>query len=221
VAVTTLWLTDFRCVATGVVEPDPAGLTVLRGPNGAGKTSVLEAIGWLATMRSLRGAPREALVRNGTERAVVRAECSEAGRRMLVEAEIPLVGTARTQVNRQPVRRRSDLARALAVTVFSPDDLELVQGGPALRRDFLDDALVAGSAQGEGTVADVERVLRQRAALLRQAGGRLGPEVASTLDVWDERLAAAGEELASVRRALVAELSPLAAAAYARLSGAP
>jgi DNA replication and repair protein RecF len=219
-AVTTLWLTDFRCFTAAEVEPDPEGLTVLRGPNGAGKTSVLEAVGWLATMRSLRGAPREALVRAGTERAVLRAECNEAGRRMLVEGEIPMVGAARCQVNRQSVRRRAELGEALAVSVFSPDDLALVQGGPALRRDYLDDALAAASAGDERTVADVERVLRQRAALLRQAGGRLSDEVAATLDVWDERLGIAGEALAVARERLVAELAPVAATSYARLSGA-
>jgi DNA replication and repair protein RecF len=220
VAVTTLWLADFRCFAAATVEPDPEGLTVLRGPNGAGKTSVLEAVGWLATMRSLRGAPREALVRTGAERAVVRAECSEAGRRMLVEGEIPMVGTARCQVNRQSVRRRADLGEALAVSVFSPDDLALVQGGPALRRDYLDEALVAASANDEQVVADVERVLRQRGALLRQSGGRLSEEVASTLDVWDERLGSAGEALATAREALATALAAPAAAAYEHLSGA-
>ena len=46
---------------------------------------------------------------------------------------MPRTGTARSQVNRQPVRRRADLAEAVRVTVFSPEDLALVQGGPAGR----------------------------------------------------------------------------------------
>src|SRR5271156_2475312 len=99
-AITTLWLTDFRCFTEAQVEPDPQGLTVLRGPNGAGKTSVLEAVGWLATQRSLRGATRDVLVRAGTERAILRAETLIAARRVLIEAELPATGTARAQVNR-------------------------------------------------------------------------------------------------------------------------
>ena len=31
----------------------------------------------------------------------------------------------------------------MRVTVFAPDDLQLVKGGPAGRRDYLDDLLVA------------------------------------------------------------------------------
>jgi DNA replication and repair protein RecF len=218
-AVTTLWLGDFRCFTEASVEPDPAGLTVLRGANGAGKTSVLEAVGWLATQRSLRGAPREALVRTGAERAIVRGECSNAGRRMLIEAEIPRTGSPRSQVNRQVVRRRADLAEGLRITVFSPDDLALVQAGPAGRRDYLDEALIDAHPRNEALVTEVDRVLRQRAALLRQAGGRLSPEVTSTLDVWDARLAAAGEELAAARQALIVELAPLVSRAYAQLAG--
>jgi DNA replication and repair protein RecF len=220
-AVTTLWLGDFRCFAEATVEPDPTGLTVLRGANGAGKTSVLEAVGWLATGRSIRGSPRDALIRTGAERAIVRGECTTGGRLVLIEAEIPRAGSARSQVNRQPVRRRAELAEALRMTVFSPDDLALVQGGPALRRDYLDEALIDAHSRFEALTGEVERVLRQRAALLRQAAGKLAPEILSTLEVWDARLASAGEELASARENLIVELSPMASRAYAHLAGGP
>jgi DNA replication and repair protein RecF len=219
--VTKLWLVDFRCFSEATFEPDPTGLTVLRGANGSGKTSVLEAVGWLSRQRSLRGAQREALVRTGSEQAVVRGECDAAGRNMLVECEIPLQRPNRCQVNRQVVRHRADLASALRTTVFSPEDLALVQGGPAERRDYLDDALADASPRDEALVGEVERILRQRAALLRQSGRRSGPEVLATLDVWDERLAAAGSDLARAREAMVADLAPLAADAYSRLARSP
>jgi DNA replication and repair protein RecF len=218
-AITTLWLTDFRCFSEAVVEPDPEGLTVLRGPNGSGKTSVLEAVGWLATQRSLRGAPRDVLVRAGASRAILRAETVTAGRRVLVEAELPATGTARAQVNRQPVRHRGDLAEAVRVTVFSPDDLHLVQDGPAGRRDYLDEVLVEQHPRFEVLTADVDRVLRQRASVLRQAGNRLDADIVATLDVWDDRLATSGSELADARHALVDELAPLVSQAYERLAG--
>jgi DNA replication and repair protein RecF len=218
-AITSLWLTDFRCFTEALVEPDPHGLTVLRGPNGSGKTSVLEAVGWLATQRSMRGAPRDVLVRSGAARAIVRAETVTGERRVLVEAELPVTGTARTQVNRQPVRRRADLAEAVRVTVFSPDDLDLVQEGPAGRREYLDEVLVDRHPRFEVLTSDVDRVLRQRASVLRQAGNRLDADIVATLDVWDDRLATAGSELAAARHALVEELAPLVSEAYEQLAG--
>ena len=218
-AITSLWLNDFRCFTEALVEPDPHGLTVLRGPNGSGKTSVLEAVGWLATQRSLRGATRDVLVRIGASRAILRAETVTGERRVLVEAELPATGTARAQVNRQPVRRRADLAEAVRVTVFSPDDLHLVQDGPAGRREYLDEVLVDRHPRFEVLTSEVDRVLRQRTSVLRQAGNRLDADIVATLDVWDDRLATAGSELADARHALVAELAPLVADAYGHLAG--
>jgi DNA replication and repair protein RecF len=75
--------------------------------------------------------------------------------------------------------------------------------------------------EGARAADETDRVLRQRAALLRQAGGRLGAEVTATLDVWDQRLADAGKVLVEARERLVSDLDPLVAAAYRHLAGAP
>lgn len=212
-----LWLVDFRNYAEGELEPDPEGLTVIRGANGQGKTNLLEAVGYLATLESFRGVPREALVRQGRDRAIVRAEGSREGRRLQLEAEIPLVGRDRYLLNRQPLRRGQNLLGALRVSVFSPDDLALVQGPPALRRDLLDTALASLNRAYDAVRAEVDRVLRQRNALLRQAEGRLTPEVAMTLEVWDAKLEDSGTRLADQREKLVASLGPLVNDMYRHL----
>ena len=90
------------------------------------------------------------------------------------------------------MRRRSELAEALNVTVFAPDDLDLVQGGPAGRREYLDDVLVGRHPRLDALVTEVDRILRQRAAVLRQAGGRPDADIVATLDVWDARLGDVG-----------------------------
>ncbi len=213
-----LTLEDFRIFERCRFEPDPEGTTVITGPNGTGKTTVLEAVAYLGTQRSFRGSQREAMVRTGCGRAVIRAELTRAGLPLLVEAEVAAQGRSRAQVNRQPVRTRRDLAEAVPVTVFSPEVLGLVLGAPGRRRDLLDDALRILDPKAAAVLDEVDRVLRQRGALLRQAGGRLTPEVASTLDVWDERLAGAGTELAEARGELARALGPPVASAYAALA---
>ena len=90
------------------------GLTALLGDNGQGKTNVLEAIAWLATLASFRGAPTEALIRQGAERAVVRAEGEREGRAILIEAELVASGRNRVLVNRQPLKRAPRPARRAA-----------------------------------------------------------------------------------------------------------
>lgn len=212
-----LWLTDFRGYHQVDVGLD-AGLTAVVGPNGQGKTNLLEAIGYLASLDSFRGAPAEALIRVGAERAVIRAEGERDGRRLLLEAELSASGRNRAQLNRQPLRRARDLLGALRVTVFSPDDLTLVKGSPSDRRRYLDETLVALHPRHDQTRSDLDRILRQRGALLKQAGGRLTPEVELTLDVFDAKLATAGEVLAVARRSLVADLEPVLDAAYERVA---
>ncbi len=216
---TQLWLADFRNYTAAELE-FPPGLTVVVGDNGAGKTNLLEAVGYLATLESFRGAPGEALVRMGEERAVVRGTAVRDGRELLIEAEIRVRGRGRVSVNRQPLRRAADLVGALVVSVFSPDDLELVKGGPAARRRYLDDLLVSLHIRNDALRRDLERILRQRTALLRDAGGRLSPALAPTLDVWDAKLATVGDALGAARSALVDRLEPALNAAYAGIAGA-
>jgi DNA replication and repair protein RecF len=223
-----LWVGDYRNYESAELEPAPEGLTVIQGGNGDGKTNLLEAIGYLATLSSFRGAPPDALIRHGADRGVVRAEVEREGRSVLLEVELHAGGRHRMMVNRQPVRRARDLLGALRVSVFSPDDLSLVKGGPAERRQYLDEVLVALRPANEALRADVERILRQRNALLKQAGlkqtgwkrsgNQLSPDIASTLDVWDAKLTEAGEALAVAREDLVVALEPQVTMAYGQLA---
>ena len=209
-----LWLTDFRSYEAVTLEP-AGGLTVVVGANGEGKTNLLEAIGYLATLASFRGAPGEAMVRQGAEVAIVRADVVDADdREALVEAELRAAGRDRVQVNKQPLKRARDLLGTVRVSVFSPDDLVLVKGGPAERRRYLDDALVACAPKHDATLSDLDRVLRQRNVLLKQASGRMTPEVEATLDVFDAKLVEVGERLGTARAALVDKLEPVVAKAY-------
>lgn len=208
-----LWLTDYRSYPS--VEVDlPVGLTAVLGPNGRGKTNLLESVGYLATLRSFRGAPADALVRVGAERAFVRGEVALDGREHLIEAEIGGTGRSRVLLDRQRVSRQRDLLDVLRVTVFSPDDLELVKGGPAERRALLDDVLSAMHPKNDAVRSDFDRSLRQRNALLRQMGGRPDESALVTLDVWDQKLASAGDRLAALRVQLVERISPVVASAY-------
>lgn len=212
-----LWLTDFRSYASADVSLPP-GTTAIIGRNGQGKTNLLEAVAYLAGS-SLRGATTEAMVRAGAERAVVRAEATRGPRDLLLEAEIAARGRNRMQLNRQPVKRRRDLLDALSVTLFSPDDLVLVKAGPGERRRWLDDAAVGLDHQTESVRSDVERILKQRNALLKQCRGRLDEAAALTLDVWDDRFDRAGEALAERRAEALDALVPRITQAYRDLAG--
>jgi DNA replication and repair protein RecF len=157
----------------------------------------------------------------GASSAVIRGEFEEQNRTTLVEIEIAPPRRDIVRRNRQRVTRIRDLLETSRVTVFSPDDLSLVKGGPAERRRYLDDVLVSAFPRHAALRQNLERILRQRGVLLRQAGGRLTSEVEATLDVWDQQLVSAADELTAARQQLVAELNPWVRDAFSRLTKLP
>jgi DNA replication and repair protein RecF len=228
-----LSLTDFRSYTEAEFNPAPSGITVVTGANGAGKTNLIEAVAYLSTLRSLRGSPPAAMIRAEAPAgmAVLRSRVRQAARLLTVDAELHAAGRDRVRVNGQPLRRTRDLLGALQVTVFSPDDLALVKGPPAGRRSYLDDLMVALQPRRDEMLSELERVLKQRNALLKSAfSSRGGPgggwrpgrplpdDVRITLDVWDSKLTAVGENLVATRRQLVEQLQPLVDQAYAALA---
>jgi len=224
VHLTRLALTDFRSYADLSLELGP-GVTTFSGPNGEGKTNLVEAIGYLATLGSHRVATDTPLVRQGAERAVLRAAVTGANGSALVEVELNPGRANRVRLNRAPLPRPRDILGALRTVLFAPEDLALVKGDPGERRRFLDDLLVATAPRYAGLRADYERVLKQRTALLKSAGGKThlrGPareSVTATLDAWDAQLARAGAPLLAGRLRLVAALRPHVEAAYEAVSG--
>jgi DNA replication and repair protein RecF len=141
-------------------------------------------------------------------------------RELLMEVEITAGRANRARINRAPLTRARDILGVLRTVLFAPEDLALVRGDPTERRKFLDEVLIMRAPRLSGVRADYDRVLKQRNALLKTAGAarRSGGDL-STLDVWDEHLAAAGSALVQARLALVAELRPHVAAAYSDVAG--
>jgi DNA replication and repair protein RecF len=220
VIVRRLELVDFRNYAAASFELEP-GTTAVIGRNGQGKTNFAESLAYLATLASFRGAPPEALIRVGADAAIIRATVvHDDGRELSVEAELSRAGRSRVLVNSHKLPRVRDLLGVVRVSVFSPDDLSLVKGGPGERRTFMDDTLVALALKYDAMRLDLDRVVRQRNTLLKQSAGRLDADATITLDVWDARLALLGDQFGHARSVLVSRLAPFVAEAYEQLAGA-
>lgn len=214
-----LRLADFRSWHGIDVALEP-GPSVLIGANGQGKTNLVEAIAYLATLGSHRVGTDAPLVRQGAERAVVQAAVVADGRELRVEVQIVPGRANRAMLNGSSVPRPREILGIVRTVVFAPEDLAIVRGDPSERRRFLDDLVVARSPRMSAVRADYERVLKQRAALLKSAGAarRSGGADLRTLDVWDGHLASHGAQLLRARLDAVADLHPVAAAAYAQVA---
>ena len=211
-----LSLTDFRSYAEADLALEP-GITTFVGSNGQGKTNLVEAAGYLATFGSHRVATDAPLIRQGADRAILRAVISAAGRDSLLEIEINPGRANRVRLNKAPARPRDALG-VLRCVLFAPEDIAVVKGDPDQRRRYLDDLLVAMRPRYAAVRADYERVLRQRTALLKSARAS-GAVPAGALEVWDDHLVTSGAQLTAGRLRLVEQLRSLVASSYSAVSG--
>ncbi|MCA1832815.1 MAG: DNA replication/repair protein RecF [Actinobacteria bacterium] len=206
-------LNGFRCWSALSLE-FPSGRVAIVGANASGKTSIVEAAWYAATLSSHR-APDAALVMRGRDSAVVRATALRDARTQVVELEIRTQGASRAQLGGAPVRRKREILGTLRASLFAPERLAVVRGDPLERRRFLDEMLVQLSPRLYATMRDYDKTLRQRNALLKEAGGRVPPG----LDAWDASLAGPGGEIAAARAETIALLAPHAAAAWSAIAG--
>ena len=140
---------------------------------------------------------------------------------MSVEIQINAGRANRAKLNRTPVTRVRDIVGVLRTVVFSPEDLSLVKGDPGERRNFLDELLTLRTPRIAGLRADVDRVLKQRNALLKSAAATgMSQSAADTaLAVWDEQYALHAAELLHERVHLLQQLQPLVADRYRHVAG--
>ncbi len=197
-------------------------LNILVGPNAQGKTNLLEAIGLLATTKSLRGSRDGDLVGFDAEFAVDHGTIHRE-RRPDVALEISLSRGMNKQVRVNGVRqpRVIDFIGAFNAVSFSSADIEVVRGEPALRRRFLDLEISQIGPSYVYALAHYRRVLEQRNRLLKalREGGQRGM-LSDSLEAWDEQLLEHGAVMVERRRQFVRHLEELARGVHARLTEA-
>jgi DNA replication and repair protein RecF len=219
VIVEHLSLVDFRNYAVADVDLGP-GPNVFVGRNGQGKTNLAEAIGFFATLGSHRVSSDAPMVRDGADAAIIRARLAHGERRVQLEAQVNRQGSNKARVNGSAVKP-AELPRYAQVVLFAPEDLQIVRGDPSARRRFADQLLVQRAPRMAGVIADYDRVLKQRTALLKSAKARgIRGDALSTLDVWDDKLVSLGTQLIAARLSLAADLATPLAAAYTAIAGA-
>lgn len=217
-----LELRNFRLFREFSFEPDPDAVTVLLSPNGTGKTSVLEAVYALATASSFRTSTASDMIRSGEHIAEVHGVIFQRERRVQVDLTLTRGvrnTTKRMLVNGQRPQSRADLSEVLALTVFTPEGVDIVRQGPENRRVFLTNLLTDVDLKTGDVIERFNRILNQRNALLRALQGERPTALQrGELDVWTADLALVGEELVNVRRRTLDDLAPLVTHFYQELA---
>jgi len=194
------------------------GINVFIGDNAQGKTNLLEAVHVLSTSRSHRTSSDKDLIRWGEDEYFVSGTVSAAGIRHDIVVRCSVNSGKTVEVDGKRIRRSSELTPILATIVFSPEDLQIVKGSPALRRRFLDAELIQVSAAYRHAYREYTRALQHKNAMLKAYGTKL-KRFESDAAVWDRQVAEYGSKLTVLRFRAVKELGRLSNEIYKTVSG--
>ncbi|RUO26977.1 DNA replication/repair protein RecF [Aliidiomarina minuta] len=196
----------FRNFSGAQLEMAPQ-VNIICGPNGSGKTSFLEAVYCLGFGRSFRTHQIRQLVKDEQDAFTLFAQLQSDSD----EPETHKIGYRRfrngdtqIKVDGDKAAKFASLARLVPVQLITPESVELITGGPKLRRQFMDWGLFHVEQSFHSAWSGYVRLLKQRNSLLRQ--GQYEKQGGA---YWDEQLAASGELVAAFRQSYVEGLNAL------------
>ncbi|MGB9720667.1 MAG: DNA replication/repair protein RecF [bacterium] len=166
----------FRNLADGKISFGER-LNIVFGENGAGKTNLLEAIFFAAYGSSFRTNDDRIMVK--FDQPYMRV----TGISNSIVASIFYNGTKKLILNGNEKNRLSEYVGWLPVVVMSLNDIWIVRGAPAKRRNFIDWLLIKLNPVYGTNLSEYRKVLRQRNCLLQQK-----ERDPSLLDVYDIQL---------------------------------
>jgi len=227
---THLSLTNFRNFTRLDIDM-PGGTVMLVGNNAQGKTSLLEAIYFLATLTSFHASSDRQLINFIEARADLAvsrivADFSRGKENHRIEVRIIQEPNSqngakhlRKEVLLDGVKRKaSEVIGQFNAVLFLPQMMGVIEGSPEERRRYLNLALAQVISHYQAALAEYNKALLQRNALLKQLYERKGD--ASQLDYWDDQLATFGSQLIHARIRAVQELERLAARTHRELTHA-
>ena len=195
-------LRDWRNFSEASFRPEPS-INIFLGQNAQGKTNILEAINFVSLLRSRAGKEME-LIRWAQKAALVRIKYSKAGITHALAIELSVGRPRRIFLDANPIRPRELLGKLNSV-LFSPEDLFMFKGSPAIRRKFLDAQIAQAAPVYFLELTKYNRLVDVRNSLLKKI--REGSVHAAELDLWDEQLALFADKVIRKRLAAVDKLN--------------
>lgn len=209
-------LTDFRNYSQEHFELSP-GTNVFFGDNAQGKTNLLEAVYYLTGAKSFRGVRDRDLIRKGAEQAEILAQISAPHLEYSIGARFSVSGRKRLEINGVRISSSSDLSGRLHAVLFSPEDLNLVKEGSAVRRRFMDLAFSQLRPRYAEAVAQYKKLQDHKMRILRD--WREKPSLLQALPTFNTQLAQAGAVIIGYRAQFLDKIKLYATQIHSEISG--
>ncbi len=218
--------TNFRLYSRLELNVSP-GVNIFEGDNAQGKTSLLEGIYLLANGRLPLTENKRHVIRWGSEQdipfpyAILRAGAQRKDQFLVAEVRLQIAEgdrlLAKTCLNHLPCRI-STLRNNMRVVLFLPQDVQMVAGAPALRREFLDIVLSQISYEYAQALEHYQRALAHRNAFLRTLQYKKHPPYLDAMAVFDQQLITAGAAIMRWRSTAIQSLNQYAPSIHHALS---
>ncbi|MDT8428029.1 MAG: DNA replication/repair protein RecF [Pseudomonadales bacterium] len=186
-----------------------AGINVLHGSNGSGKTSLLEAVYMLGVGRSFRSNRLDPVINEHADQCVVYAEL-EGQLSIGFSKSRKNAHILKLQGNKQ--RNWSDVARHMPLQIINSDSFLLLEGGPGIRRRFLDWGVFHVEQDFLNNWRNAGKCLANRNQLLKM--DRLDTQ---QLLAWDNEFTELATKIDEARQHYIEEFIPQAIQTVAEL----
>ena len=171
------------------------GINIFYGDNAQGKTNIIESIFLCSIGRSFRTKKEKEIISIGESFSNININYEKSDRSGSIKYEIS--ENKKIEVNGVKIKKLSELLGNINVVIFTPDDINIIKGGPAERRKFLDIMIGQLKPAYVYNLNMYLKYLEQRNNYLKQI--KLENKSDDMLDIWDEKLAEYAEKIYNYR----------------------
>ena len=169
-------------------------INIFYGENAQGKTNIIEAIFLSSIGKSFRTNKDKELIKLNEENCNIELFFNKSDREGKIKINIE--NKKNIFVNGIKLKKLSELLGNINVVIFTPDDINILKGGPQNRRKFLDIMISQLRPKYMHIYNSYLKVLEERNNYLKN----IENQKQDLLDIWDERLAEYGYQVFEYRK---------------------